>query len=360
MTTTIQKLWKFALLPILILVMMVSRATAEETGKTPATRGEQPWMAGLVLSDEKDAYQGFICGASLIAPEWVLTAAHCLEGINQPSELDVIIGRYTLSSNEGERITAEDMIVHSGYINYEDGQDNDIALIKLSRPATEGTPIPVINATNAYVDDPNQLARVTGWGQLTESNEYSPDMLHGVDLPLVSQQTCRPFYGEELTPDGLCAGVPGGGKDSCYGDSGGPLVALDRNGNPVQVGIVSWGNACGENYGIYARLTEYEAWIAGVQNGTIEGIDSSDIPVEEDDWDDEDDWYEDGDDIESYYEEYIAGYAQGFEDAYAEWYSDSYYDDEYDDWDEYESDAYIDGYIDGYEDALDQIEMQDW
>lgn len=263
------------------MLMLVGVVSANDTGKTPATPGQQPWMVALVDSYESDAYYGQFCGGSLIAPDWVLTAAHCLEGVQSPNEVDAVIGRYQLSSNEGERITAAEIFVHAGYPDYADNEDNDIALIRLSRPSTVGVSIRLVNMTNEYVDDPGATARVTGWGVLTENGNDAPDVLHGVDMPVVTQDTCRTTYGGDLLPDSLCAGYAQGGADSCYGDSGGPLVGYDNNGNPVQIGIVSWGDECGApgSYGVYTRLTDYDMWIQGVMAGSVSTIEPSEIPA---------------------------------------------------------------------------------
>jgi secreted trypsin-like serine protease len=74
---------------------------------------------------------------------------------------------------------------------------------------------------------------------------------------------------DPLTPNMLCAGVQSGARDACNGDSGGPLFTV-KDGKPVQVGIVSWGEgpmdegaACGHAnaYGIYTRLAHYTDWV---------------------------------------------------------------------------------------------------
>lgn len=296
------------LVPILMMFVMAitlfGRASAAETGKTPAQKGAQPWMVGLVESDTANAFEGHFCGGSLIAPEWVLTAAHCLEGV-EAGDVDVVIGRYQLSnSKEGERITAAELAIHTGYPDTRDGEDNDIALIRLSRPATKGTPIALVNAANEYVDDAGVLARLTGWGVLSEHSDDAQDILQGVDVPVVTQAACKAVYGKELLPDALCAGLEDGGADGCYGDSGGALFSHDRNGNPIQIGIVSWGDECGAegNYGVYARMTEYDSWVKGVLAGTVETLQPSDLPNdfgddhwEEEDWDDDGDWNDDQD-----------------------------------------------------------------
>jgi hypothetical protein len=295
------KIWLPVLLVFGMMLTVLGNASAATTGKTPAKKGAQPWMVALVENETKNAYEGQFCGGSLIAPEWVLTAAHCLEGA-EARDVDVVIGRYQLSTNEGERITAAELAIHTGYPDDRDGQDNDIALIRLSRPATKGTPIALITAATEYTDDPGTLARLTGWGVMSENSDESPDILHGVDVPIVTQASCKVVYGSDLMPDDLCAGREEGGADSCYGDSGGPLWSYDRNGSPIQIGIVSWGDECGAagNYGVYARLTTYESWINGVMAGKVETLQPSDLPEDfgadewgesnwdEEDWDDSD------------------------------------------------------------------------
>ena len=61
----------------------------------------------------------------------------------------------------------------------------------------------------------------------------------------------------------ICAGYQGvGGKDACQGDSGGPLIC-NYKGNPMLVGVVSWGQGCGEQQypGVYTRVTPILGWI---------------------------------------------------------------------------------------------------
>jgi secreted trypsin-like serine protease len=79
-----------------------------------------------------------------------------------------------------------------------------------------------------------------------------------VSLPLVSNATCQIAYGNSITSRMICAGVPAGGKDSCWGDSGGPLFAYFPEARAgIQTGIVSWGEDCGlpGYYGVYTRIS---------------------------------------------------------------------------------------------------------
>ena len=91
----------------------------------------------------------------------------------------------------------------------------------------------------------------------------SPNNLHYVRVPAITNSACNSQYGGSITDSMLCAGYPNvGGKDACQGDSGGPYVCND-NGNAVIAGVVSWGIGCAlpTHPGVYARVTTVLDWI---------------------------------------------------------------------------------------------------
>ncbi|MBC8505843.1 MAG: serine protease [Anaerolineales bacterium] len=281
------------------------------TGKTEATPGAQPWMVALV-DDGLDAYDGTFCGGTLIAPQWVLTAAHCIEDM-RAAEMDVIIGRHQLSSSQGERIDVTHLIMHPDYYEF-----HDIALIHLAAPATVGQPIPLVTNANEYLDDASTDARVTGWGLIPEKGEeFYPDNLYGVSIPIVTDEQCKATYGGDVDSTVICAGLESGGADSCDGDSGGPLVV--PNGNSwALAGVVSWGDGCGlpGGYGVYTRVVSYESWINGYLTGStaLPEQDSYPIANSDDEWDDEeweDEYYADESLIDTFETE------EGFVDIYS-------------------------------------------
>ncbi|MEM7129847.1 MAG: trypsin-like serine protease [Chloroflexota bacterium] len=224
-------------------------------GGEEAEVGEWPWQAALMLTSSFTGRPGLrqFCGGSLIAPNWILTAAHCVPGLT-PSDVVVVLGRHRLSSSEGEEIGVRRIISHE---EYNDNTFNrDIALIELVRSSGQS----VINL-EALVPAPGDQVTATGWGNTVAGDSASsPDALHKVTVPIVAQEDCNSSYGGRITENMICAGVTG--KDSCQGDSGGPLVFLSGE-EWIQVGVVSWGNGCGDiGYpGVYTNLARFQDWI---------------------------------------------------------------------------------------------------
>lgn len=220
----------------------------------------EPWMVGIAFADEHDGYFAQFCGGTLIDAEWVLTAAHCtVDSIGREmsaADIDVIINRQRLSSNDGERIAVIEIVRHENFslATY----DADVALLKLASPSTN-RPIRIASGGSAA------MSTVFGWG-MTE-NGYATDVLKRVDVPLVDDAACSSAYerfGRTVNGNMLCAGYTEGGADACTGDSGGPLVRFDEaTGELVQMGIVSWGEGCGnaQAYGVYTNLNVFANWI---------------------------------------------------------------------------------------------------
>jgi secreted trypsin-like serine protease len=241
-------------------------------GGTIASPGEYPWMAALVSASISNPYSGQYCGASLIAPRWVLTAAHCVYKsgkVISPSSLDVVVGINNLSDGptsgtSGQRLDVVQVIPYPGYNFATD--DGDVALLKLATPAQLNATVKTIQLVTSNQDAlfaPGVSATVTGWGSTSYPGVSYPNELREVTVPIVSNTTCNQSYGGAITANMLCAGLSEGGEDSCYGDSGGPLIVPDGSTGWLQAGVVNWGYGCALSsyYGVYARVSQFEAWI---------------------------------------------------------------------------------------------------
>ena len=228
-------------------------------GGVEATPGEFPWMVSLQSGSH-------FCGASLIAPNWVLTAAHCTEG-ESANNLQIVVGRHRLNASDGQTVNVAQIINHPNYNT--NTIDYDVALLRLASPVNNVTPIGLVSDAMT-VDDPNQTATISGWGATSQGGGGSNALLK-VSVPIVSNTTCNQAYNGQITDRMICAGLSEGGKDSCQGDSGGPMMVRNAdNTGWLQAGVVSWGNGCALAgfYGVYARVSNLKNWIDGHTGGT--------------------------------------------------------------------------------------------
>ncbi|XP_066998945.1 venom protease [Anabrus simplex] len=220
---------------------------------------EFPWVVALSRRGK------FYCGGTVITRKHILTAAHCIEGI-ELSDIQVTLGEHDRSiRNESESTERriKNGTRHDGFtlLTF----NNDIAVLELDKPVDFGSSIkPACLPQSNAVNYTNSVGIVTGWGRIEERKPTS-NMLRKVAVPIISMDRCRRagYPRHRITENMICAGYPQGKQDACQGDSGGPMHIDTEKGGLEVIGIVSWGRGCARpNFpGIYTRIANYLDWV---------------------------------------------------------------------------------------------------
>ena len=161
------------------------------------------------------------CGGFLVAPDIVISAAHCRTAFT-PGRLIHIGGTQLDGSNARDSVTVAETVVHPDYVNPLVG--DDVLIARLSRESTVNQ-FAQINADDALPLDTDDVVAI-GHGTTSSGGAVSSLLLE-VTVPIVDADTCRtdPRYDDALNEERmLCAGAEG--IDSCQGDSGGTYSAL--------------------------------------------------------------------------------------------------------------------------------------
>ncbi|NXJ76395.1 TMPS2 protease, partial [Trogon melanurus] len=227
-------------------------------GGSGAVLGQWPWQVSLHVEDTH------ICGGSIITRQWIVTAAHCVEGrYSDPYSWRVYAGilyQDEMLFKNGYKV--QQIISHPDYDT--DSKDNDVALMKLETPLTFTDTIrPVCLPNPGMMFEPNQQCWISGWGAESQGGKTSNN-LNYVTVPLIERSRCNSIfiYNGMILPTMICAGYLSGGIDSCQGDSGGPLVT-NKNSVWWLVGDTSWGTGCASpnRPGVYGNMTVFADWI---------------------------------------------------------------------------------------------------
>ncbi|XP_072122297.1 serine protease hepsin isoform X1 [Mobula birostris] len=231
-----------------------------------AELGRWPWQVALLFDGSP------LCGGSLIADDWVVTAAHCFPQKNRFANRWAVLSGSVSRLSPDIQTPVQTVVYHAGYqpfIDYNsEDNSNDIAVLRLRRSLNFSDHIqPVCLPALGQGLVEGTLCTVTGWGN-TEYYGHQSDELREAEVPIVSNARCNSpeFYNGQITPKMFCAGYSEGGVDACQGDSGGPLVCQDTLSNRSRwrlSGVVSWGTGCAmaTKPGVYCRVTEYQSWV---------------------------------------------------------------------------------------------------
>jgi hypothetical protein len=225
-------------------------------GGTPVDRATVPWYASVGG-----------CGGTLVAPDRVLTAAHCVAGLGPAQLGTVTVGGVTR--------TPVGVALHPNWrARNGDNFLDDVAIVGLDQPVT-GVPVVALGGAEPGV------ARILGQGRPfapgtghSEAEMYGSSELRTADLKTIGDRECATLFktyknptGEKFDPRMLCATDVDGLEplsSGCFGDSGGPLWTGTPEA-PIQLGVVSWGGNCGADHrpSVFADVSRYRAFITG-------------------------------------------------------------------------------------------------
>jgi secreted trypsin-like serine protease len=218
-------------------------------GGHPADPSAHPWLVG----------DGGCTGA-LVAPDRIVTAAHCVEG-GDPADERWFLG--AVPARTGRPLTIAAIGTHPRWVPLDRQREvsgHDLAVLRVDPPVLDVPPLRMAGPADAALAAAGARVTTVGWGATAAAGTPArPDFPgpsptpNAGELTVVDRASCERWYRNApsdpgpVPPATICAGDLDGPPlvSPCVGDSGGPLLATDPEGLPVMVGVFSFMHRCG-------------------------------------------------------------------------------------------------------------------
>ncbi|ALC46477.1 CG5246 [Drosophila busckii] len=217
-------------------------------GGADAAAGGAPYQVSIM-----NTFDEHVCGGSIIANEWILTAAHCLEW---PTKYLLIVTGSNDYTKPGAVYEVDYAKIHCQH--NKPMYHNDVALIHTKTPIVYNARTqPIQLATQNKMQTGDKL-KLTGWGAIKAWGRHVTQ-LQEIELKYLAHSSCASkVRNSDWLGDGHICTLTKEGEGSCNGDSGGPLV----DANQTLVGVVNWGEACALGVpDVFASVAYYRDWI---------------------------------------------------------------------------------------------------
>jgi secreted trypsin-like serine protease len=219
---------------------VAARRHLDIVGGTAAPAGAWPSIAFLQASyhDPKGREHDFACTGSVVAPQWIITAAHCAIGNpgQPPEQMTATLGVTDYTDSARQDIAVDRFMADPSYDPQ--NETDDVALVHLAQPTSQ--PAIALAASGQSYSSPASTPDAAGWGAVDESGTKLTSVLQQAYLQIRAPAECSSLVSGFDPSTQTCAGTTGA-TGACFGDSGGPLVEFDSSGKPVLWGLTSYG-----------------------------------------------------------------------------------------------------------------------